>query len=41
MEASLLMGDIFISDEVTVGRFRASGFSVRECSSSLYAIAVR
>lgn len=33
-------GDIFISDEVTIGGFRASGLSVRVCSSSLYAIAV-
>lgn len=28
-------GDIFISDEITIGGFRASGLSVRVCSSSL------
>lgn len=33
-------GDIFISDEVTIGGFRASGFSVRVWSSTLCVIAV-
>lgn len=30
-------GHIFISDDVTIGGFRASGFSVRVCSSTVYA----